>query len=421
MTLAADLAQFAATAQPGAAARRIMHLSIYDWMACGIAGADEPVAGIIRGQSSGEGGARIFGGGSRAPRDAALINGTISHALDYDDTHFAHIGHPSVAVFPAVFALGAPAPDLVDAALIGAEVSVRIGLWLGRAHYQVGFHQTATAGAFGAVLAAARVQGLAPDRTAQALGLAATMASGLKAQFGTMGKPLNAGLAAETGVRAVQMADAGFASNPDALLVFGETHHGEGASDAFDGLGRIWLMERVSHKLHACCHGLHAMLEALGQTSVIPGQIEQVTVATHPRWLTVCNQPDPTTGLGAKFSFRMAAAMALAGLDTSAIGTFSDANATRPDLVALRDKVTVKVDDDLSETASRVSVLAEGRVQDAVFDLSAPIAYDALADRLRAKGRALLGEALERRLWRAAVEQPDTNAILALMGARPAP
>ncbi|WP_370212729.1 MmgE/PrpD family protein, partial [Roseovarius sp.] len=187
-------------AEPEAEALQVMRLSLLDWLAVGLPGQEEPVARIVGAMVAEEGGAAqatAFGGARMPARAAALVNGTVSHALDYDDTHFAHIGHPSVAVVPAALALaereGADMAQLVRAALQGCEMSVRIGLLLGRGHYQVGYHQTATAGTFGATLAAGVILGLDEAQMRHALGLAATRASGLKAQFGTMGKPYNAG------------------------------------------------------------------------------------------------------------------------------------------------------------------------------------------------------------------------------------
>ena len=135
-------------------ALRMMQLSFLDWAAVGIAGRDEPVSRITREMVLDEGGApraTLIGHGARVPaRAAALSNGATSHALDYDDTHFAHIGHPSVAVIPAALAVaeqsGADGAALQEAALIGVEASIRVGVWLGRNHYQTGFHQTTTAG-----------------------------------------------------------------------------------------------------------------------------------------------------------------------------------------------------------------------------------------------------------------------------------
>ena len=118
-----------------------------------------------------EGGRRvasIFGGGQAPTRAVALVNGATSHALDYDDTHFGHVGHPAVGIYPAALAVGeevgASAAAVSDAFLIGAEASVRLGMVLGSVHYSRGFHQTATADAFGATIAAGRLYGLTRDQ-----------------------------------------------------------------------------------------------------------------------------------------------------------------------------------------------------------------------------------------------------------------
>ena len=219
-----DLTAIPTTAIPPSASA-MARLSMFDWFAVALAGANEPVARIVRDLVADEGGkttASVAGLGIKVPaRAAALANGTISHALDYDDTHFAHVGHPSVAILPAALAVAeqvdAPAHRLLEALLIGAEASIRIGMVLGRPHYDRGFHQTATAGAFGATVAAARVLGLSREQTRQALSLVATRASGLKSQFGSMGKPFNAGLAASNGVEAAALAARGFVSCDDGV------------------------------------------------------------------------------------------------------------------------------------------------------------------------------------------------------------
>ena len=244
----------AACKPPSATALQVMRLSVLDWIACGWTGRDEPVAKLTRTMVLAEGGvaqASLFGGGRVPARAAALVNGAASHALDYDDTHFAHIGHPSVAVLPAALAVAetqnAGLADFIAAGLAGAEASVRIGLLLGRGHYQVGFHQTATAGAFGATLAAGLLLGLDDGHMRHAMGLVTTRAAGLKSQFGTMGKPYNAGIAAANGVEASLLAAGGFVSNPAALTGsngFLPTHHADGALPEADG----YLMEAVSHQ-----------------------------------------------------------------------------------------------------------------------------------------------------------------------------
>ena len=404
MALAAGIAAFAAAdrslPEDMAAAVR---LSLLDWASVGLAGVDEPVARAARAVAMQDGSAQagLLGGGMATVRSAALANGATSHALDYDDTHFLHIGHPSVAVLPAALAVaqsrGSSGADLVTAAGLGLEVSCRIGDWLGRAHYEAGFHQTGTAGAFGAAVAAGRLLGLDAPRMAEALALTATRAAGLKSQFGTMGKPLNAGFAAEVGVTCALLAAEGVRSAESALegaQGFGPTHAGQARTAAFDDLGKAWVFPQVSYKFHACCHGLHASLEALQgliDGPVAPQDVAAVRIVTHPRWLAVCNQPAPTTGLGAKFSYRLTAAMVLRGVDTAALSTYDDAITSRPDLVALRDKVVVETDDRLTDMQARVAIETASGTREAFHDLAARSDAATLRARLMAKSATLLG------------------------------
>ncbi|EAQ45089.1 MmgE/PrpD family protein [Roseobacter sp. MED193] len=411
-TFTGQLAAFAISdTRPNSAALKMAQLSALDWLACGIAGVTEPVAQILRAQALAEAGAAqatLFGGTAVPARMAALANGTISHALDYDDTHFAHIGHPSVAVFSAAFALGQlqgrSVSQIIEAALFGMELSIRLGVWLGRSHYQMGFHQTATAGAFGATAASGRLLGLTPGQMEMALGLCATRAAGLKAQFGTMGKPYNAGLAATAGVEVAQLVAAGFEANPEALegaLGFGGTHHGEGNRDAaLQDLGRVWLCEEISHKFHACCHGLHAALEAARSLDLAAPEIASLTVRTHPRWMTVCNQTAPETGLGAKFSYRTVLALQALGKDTARLDSYSAALCRDPRLVGLRDLIHVQADESLTETQAYVTLVRrDGRRLEASHDLQTPVAYELRQERLMGKVQALIGAERSAALW----------------------
>ncbi|MDG1067742.1 MAG: MmgE/PrpD family protein [Sulfitobacter sp.] len=418
MGLTQQLVKFSTAEVPEEAAA-MMRLSLFDWAACGIAGAREAeFAPFRRAAMVEEGPAHIFRGDGAGAATAALINGTLSHALDYDDTHFAHIGHPSVAVLPAVMTLAetldTPLTDAIDAAAVGVEASIMVGVWLGRGHYQIGYHQTATAGAFGATLAAARMLGLDAGQTRHALGLCASMASGIKAQFGTMAKPLNAGLAARTGVEAALWAQAGMTAAEDGLegpLGFGETHHGEGAE--VKPPRKEWQISEISHKFHACCHGLHAMLEALADVGLEADRIAAVKIRTHPRWMSVCNIAEPKTGLEVKFSYRHTAAMTLLGHSTGAIANFSDAVARDKDIIALRDKIEVVEDETLSETQSQVTLtLTSGEVRRLRHDLMTPITLEARSVKLRSKVQALLGEGHGDALW-TAVTGSDLDAVTA--------
>lgn len=395
----------------------IARLSLYDGLAVAIAGTQEPVSRAVRELVRAEAGApqaSAFGLTQRLPaRAAALLNGAVAHALDYDDTHFDFVGHPTVAVMPAALAVAesqrATGRALLEAFLIGVEVTCRVGGWLGRPHYQAGFHQTATSGAFGATAAAARLLGLDATQTAQALGLAATRASGLKCQFGTMAKPFHAGMAASTGVEAATLAALGFVARPDAIECaagFAATHGADKGciDDPFAGLPDTFRFVDVQHKFHACCHGTHPALEAL-QTlrtrhALRPEDVATVSLAIAPQWLPVCCIAAPTTGLEAKFSLSLTAAMMLAGIDTAALASFSDANCHAPALTALARRVEIQADPAIADTACVATlVTTSGQTLRSSVELGDPMPVDARADRVRGKVAALLGEQPAQALW----------------------
>ena len=409
-------------------ARKMAQLSLFDWMVVSLAGADQPLADIIRNFVATEGGveiAAVTGGSMRLPaRAAALANGTISHALDYDDTHFAYIGHPSVAIFPAALAaaeeMRGSADDVINAFLLGAEATCRIGMVLGRDHYDAGFHQTATSGAFGATIAAARLYRLDRSAIKTALGLVSSRASGLKSQFGTMGKPFNAGAAAANGIEAASLARLGFTASHDAFAgpqSFLNAHHA-----AHDGGKQIsgwsfdnFLFSSVSHKLHACCHGTHAMIEALlllrANSTFLADDLKEVRVEIAPRWQNVCDIKAPSTGLEIKFSYVFLAAMVLRGIDLAAYESYLDSHCDDADLVALARKVTVVGNDKIADSAARVTIYSRNDdTQSQDFDLLTPIDPVHLSKRLQAKATALIGGVATADLWSLVDNLEDVSA-----------
>lgn len=407
----ADLAGQCSTDIP-ASARAMATLSLFDWCVVALAGTGQPVSRIIRDLVLDEGGrptASVIGAARKVPpRAAALANGTISHALDYDDTHFAHVGHPSVAILPAALALAedrdASAAALRDAFLLGAEASIRIGMVLGREHYERGFHQTATAGAFGATVAAGRVIGLAPAQMRSALSIVSTRASGLKSQFGTMGKPYNAGIAASNGVEAALLAERGFISCDDGLGAaqgFLATHAATVAD--WPAVGGF-LFEDIKHKFHACCHGAHAMIEALQklmtQRAIAPDAVASIVVRVSPRWLKVCDIKAPRSGLEIKFSYAYLAAMVLSGIDTAADHSYADAACDSAALRRLSQRVTVVGDAHINDTETEVALtLPDGLRVTGRHDLSVRHAPEVIANGLRRKARALLGDERAEAIW----------------------
>ncbi len=331
---------------------------VLDWVGVALAGSREPLVHILLDQALEDGGtpvASLIGRTTQVSvRQAALLNGAAGHAIDYDDTNVAAQGHVTAGVLPAALAMaqarGRGGDALLRAFAAGTEMSGMVGQYVGRAHYERGFHGTATVGSFGAACAASILMGLDERTTAVALGIAGTQAGGMKAQFGTMCKPLHAGKAAENGVTAAQLAGRGFTGRADLL----EAPQGFAAatSPTADALAALAVPAGGSHlhhnlfKYHSACYGTHAPIEAVRtlarDNGLQLGDIERIEIDVEPGAERMCNIVQPRTGLEARFSLRLNAAMAVAGEDTSSPATYSDATAARADLAAVRDRVSVR-------------------------------------------------------------------------------
>src|SRR5437773_1764511 len=331
---------------------------LVDWFGVTLGAWNEPLAEILAADIADEGGvaqATVVGRGVRVPvRQAALLNGAMSHALDFDDVNQAMGGHPTVPIAPAVLALAELARldgrRLVEAFVAGFETESRLGRYMGPSHYQKGWHNTATYGTIGAAAAASNLLRLDAATTAQAMGIAATQAAGLKSVFGTMCKPLHAGRAAATGLQAARLAQRGFTSNPAILEVeqgFGATQSSTANAEAAlaDPPGGFYLPQTL-FKYHAACYLTHSSIEASNmlrkQHALQADAISKVELKVNDGHLKVCNIQQPKTGLEIKFSLRATNALALLGENTADDSVFSDRTANRPDVVALRDKIEVK-------------------------------------------------------------------------------
>lgn len=284
----------------------------------------------IPGIATSPGPSLIFGTNRRtSPLDAALVNGTASHALDYDDVSGTLGGHPSVTVIPAMLALGeqlgSTGRELALAYVVGYETECRIARGVHFHHYDKGWHPTATLGIFGTVAAAARLLDFAPDQTAMALGLAASLASGLKANFGTMTKPLHVGHTARNGLFAALMVRGGFTANPGALDAkqgFLDVFNGPGTYDTDRILADWYAPLEVEGggepglKTYPCCGSTHSsinrMIHLSREYDLTPDRVAKIEIMPHARRLPHTNNPDPRTPLAAKFSIQYAVARALA-------------------------------------------------------------------------------------------------------------
>jgi 2-methylcitrate dehydratase PrpD len=386
-TATTRLAEFVAAATLADApetARVQVRRAAIDTIGVMLAGASEPVAHITRTVARVEGGAplcTVIGSALRtSPTWAALCNGAAGHAHDFDDTNFALMGHPSVPLLATALACAEAEPTdgatVALAYLIGFEVSAALGLALNPGHYTRGWHATATLGTVGCAAAAARLRGLDVAQTVHALGIAASLASGLKENFGSMTKPYHAGHAALNAVTAVALARAGMTASPTALdgsQGFAAAFSGEKLSPgAFDELGREWQIVRsgIAVKPYPSCALTHSAIDALidlrARHHLTPALIDDVEVGVNHVVPEVLRHPAPTNALERKFSMPYCAAAAL-GRGRVAIDDFEDGPVRDADVAALVPRVRMVVDPSLPEGLdqqawSRVTVrLRDGR------------------------------------------------------------
>ena len=384
-------------------------MSILDWCGVAYAAKKEPVSKIVSEMVEEENGvnqARLITTGHRvSSRGAALANGATGHALDYDDTHFLFVGHPTASALPTALALGeelgSSLEELLLAYMTGVEVSTRIGHILGYSHYNSGFHQTATTGSFGSTIVASKLLNLSEDETINALGLVSTRASGIKSQFGTMGKPYHAGMAASNGIEAAKLSKLGFVSREDGMECdqgFFLTHGWDKKlpNRAVENLGADFLFPEIKYKFHACCHGLHSFLEALEElkqeNNFNPDTIEEIAIETNPSWLKVCNIEKPKTGLEAKFSYKLTAAMSIYGKDTADLDTYCDEICFDENMNGIRDRVKVIPNDKLTNTQSLISIKDGSKDIINKHDLSDKIDQKILETKILNKSVSLLSK-----------------------------
>jgi 2-methylcitrate dehydratase PrpD len=303
-------------------------------------------------------GASVIGGGVADPRTAALANGNLIHALEFDDIHAASLVHVTAAVAPATLASAeaeyATWDEAVDAYVVGAEVVTRIGGAVTHGFHRRGFDVTSVVGVFGSVLAIARLRRLDPQTATHAMGIAGSLAAG-SLEFladGAPTKQLHPGIAAANAILSVDLAEAG-ATGPSAIL--------EGARGLFaayvgevvdvdaltDGLGVRWEVERVAIKGYPLSQLSHATLDALADAGeVAVDAIESVVVELPEDAIAVVGEPRadkvrPRSGYEAKFSVQWDVAAHLIDGEVT-VATFAGDGYRRADVAALADRVEVR-------------------------------------------------------------------------------
>ena len=349
------------------AVEKVKHYVI-DVMGCMVASSGEKQAEILKAILKEEGGNKhssVFAGGYKTSvMNAALINGAQGHMFDFDDDHREGTMHPSVAVFPAVFALGeklgVSGKELIRAFILGLEVMIRLGeSFLGKSYYQ-GFHPTGTCGVFGAAAGCALLLGLDNIRTKYAIGLAGSWAAGSIecTGEGAWAKPLKAGHPAMGGVFSALMAEKGY-RGPGTILdgVDGGLIRAFSFKDQYDygriteTIGEKWEMMDTSIKVHACCRFSGPVADCaldLYKQGVRAKDVKEILAKAGDFTIkTLCHPPErklrPQTHVDAQFSLPYAIAVAICKNKTG-IAEFKTDVLNDPEVLTLIDKIRWEVD-----------------------------------------------------------------------------
>lgn len=327
MSLTAALADAILSDQPDVPAREHAREGIRDFLAVSwpVLQGDVPDSGLPALRT-------LYSDGS--VRSQALLLAYAGHALDYDDFHADFRGHPSVVILPALFAWQRVQPKslehFLDAYVTGVEMAGRLGLAVSQQHYALGYHNTATLGTLAAAAALARLLGMKSDATATLLGIAATQASGLRAQFGSAVKPLHAGFAAERAVTAAQLTLAGIDGRQQGVIEAFVAASSAGQAQPeklLENWGSPWRISTpgLEFKPFPTCAGTHSAAEAarsLRQQWLAAGkpldallsQIIDITVAFPPGGDIAASIRVPVNGIEARFSLEyVIAAMLIYG------------------------------------------------------------------------------------------------------------
>jgi 2-methylcitrate dehydratase PrpD len=386
------------------------HRTFMNWVGCAVGAAHHETAQAALGavqvlQPAAQ--ATILGRRERVDvASAALINGISSHTFDFDDTHLKTIIHPAGPVASAVLALaehtGASGREAIDALVLGIDVSCRVGNAMYPDHYDRGWHITGSTGTLGAAAACARLLKLDVQKTAMALGIAASQPIGMREQFGTMTKPFHPGGAARAGLMAALMAQHGYTASPRAL----EAPRGMMQTVSLKNdwaeitaeLGQRFEISFNTYKPFACGIVIHPSIDACAQLraqGVTPALIERIELKVHSLVLELTGKKEPADGLQAKFSVYHGCAAGLT-FGRATEDEYAGDIVNRADMVALRRKVVATVDDAIDEASADVTaVLTDGRrvhvfVEHAIGSLANPMSDAQLEAKFRGMADAVL-------------------------------
>jgi len=365
---------------------------------------------------------------------AAMLNAISSHTFDFDDTHLRTIIHPAGPVASAALALaehtGASGRQLIDALVLGIDVTCRVGNAIYPDHYDRGWHITGSTGMLGAAAACARLAGLDTQHTAMALGIAASQPVGVREQFGTMTKALHPGAAARAGLVSALLAKHGYTASLRALEAprgLMRTYSDKcDWSEIDDALGKRFEIAFNTYKPFACGVVVHPAIDGCVQLRNAHGleaaDIDRIDLRVHPLVLELCGKTAPRTGLEGKFSVYHACA---AGIVFGQAGEAEFANDVvgRADLVALRGRIHAAVDAAIGEAAADVTIrTTDGRtlhlfVAHAVGSLERPLSDDDLARKFHSLVDPVLGAARATKLHELCAGTGAASSLRAVLDA----
>ena len=349
---------------------------LVDWFGVCLGALAEPAALCVHRTVAAwrsKGNARILLGGRAAPVAAALVNGTLAHCLDYDDTHLESILHGSAPTWAATLAVGtdrgSSERDLLSAFITGFEVGTRIGNdGIGEQLNHRGWHTTCVLGRFSSAAAAAALLDLDEPKIKCALGLAATQVGGLTASIGTMAKPFHAGKTAADGVLAAELAAQGFEAPVDML----DNDKGLIPTLFQDSAMRVriapfesrWEVTQNSFKPYAACQLTHASIDCARKLAEAVGgaEIKRVRAFVNPLAIRLAGHTNASTSTEGRFSLAYTIALGLTGRRVT-INDFGEQSLRDSHIVSLASHVETIACEDIARTAARLEVtLADGSV-----------------------------------------------------------
>jgi 2-methylcitrate dehydratase PrpD len=368
------LARYIVNAKPADVPAAVEHEAkrcLLHWIGCSIGGSREASVGVALAavqEIAGAGAASVLGRTEKLDlAHAAFINGVSADVLSFSDTHPATLIHAGGVIGSAALALAERVPttgrDFLNALVVGFETACRVGLAIYPWHYNRGWHITGTAGIFGAAAAAGKILALDEQRMVWALGIASTQSAGLREMFGSMCKNLHIGRAAQNGLTAALFASKGFTSSNQSLEAPRGFTNVLGEKPDLDAvtrnLGQTFEILQNTYKPYPCGVVIHPIIEGCVELAsahgLAPDDIRSVALRCNPLVVELCGKQRPTGTLEAKLSVYHSAAASIVARRMTDL-EYRPEFIARPDVLALRARVGVTIDEKIREDETEVTI-----------------------------------------------------------------